>query len=203
MRKTFAILAAVSALALAQPASATVVPPGATPGTPVGSNAFFYVFGNPFTGTEEVTANIGDTIKKGSINSPFSFTDDFRFSIGPSGGALIGSGSGRVITGSTRFFIKSDLDFTSITVNGVSLLIQSMDGGLNEFATTSNVPIYSGVLNDIVVTGLSRGLGSFSGTLTFEPNAVPEPATWALMLIGFGFMGMAFRRRRPLAVQTA
>jgi hypothetical protein len=29
--------------------------------------------------------------------------------------------------------------------------------------------------------------------------AVPEPATWAMMLLGFGAMGLAFRRRRSLA----
>ena len=30
--------------------------------------------------------------------------------------------------------------------------------------------------------------------------AVPEPATWAMMLLGFGAIGLAFRRRRSLAV---
>jgi hypothetical protein len=29
--------------------------------------------------------------------------------------------------------------------------------------------------------------------------AVPEPATWAMMLLGFGAIGLAFRRRRSLA----
>ena len=29
--------------------------------------------------------------------------------------------------------------------------------------------------------------------------AVPEPATWGMMLLGFGAMGLAFRRRRSLA----
>ena len=28
------------------------------------------------------------------------------------------------------------------------------------------------------------------------PGSVPEPATWAMMLLGFGGIGMAMRRRR-------
>ena len=41
-------------------------------------------------------------------------------------------------------------------------------------------------------------------TLRFTPSAaVPEPATWAMMLIGFGAAGYALRRRRIVAVSTA
>ena len=32
--------------------------------------------------------------------------------------------------------------------------------------------------------------------LTLGPGAVPEPATWAMMLLGFGAIGVAMRRRR-------
>ena len=32
------------------------------------------------------------------------------------------------------------------------------------------------------------------------PSAVPEPATWAMMLFGFGFIGCLMRRRRPASV---
>ena len=35
-------------------------------------------------------------------------------------------------------------------------------------------------------------------------NAVPEPATWAMMLLGFGAVGFAMRRRRqPVMAQLA
>lgn len=41
---------------------------------------------------------------------------------------------------------------------------------------------------------------------TFATNAIPEPATWALMIAGFGWIGLQVRRRRrtePLAVRLA
>jgi hypothetical protein len=45
--------------------------------------------------------------------------------------------------------------------------------------------------------------GNISGNGTFLP-AVPEPATWALMLLGFAGIGFAMRRRRtPALAQLA
>jgi hypothetical protein len=38
--------------------------------------------------------------------------------------------------------------------------------------------------------------GEIRGFLT----AIPEPASWALMIAGFGLVGTAIRRRRPLPV---
>ena len=38
--------------------------------------------------------------------------------------------------------------------------------------------------------------GSFGGQLDFTVAAVPEPATWSLMIGGFGLLGAAMRRRR-------
>lgn len=40
-------------------------------------------------------------------------------------------------------------------------------------------------------------LGQDSGSGTFNIAAVPEPSTWAMMILGFGAVGAVARRRRP------
>ena len=46
-------------------------------------------------------------------------------------------------------------------------------------------------------TGISNNGRSFNGSLTYTINgAVPEPATWGMMLAGCGLAGAALRRRR-------
>lgn len=53
-------------------------------------------------------------------------------------------------------------------------------------------------------TGFDEHTGSLTGTLAeiklgTPPVGTPEPATWGLMLLGFGTMGAALRRRRAQA----
>jgi len=74
----------------------------------------------------------------------------------------------------------------------------STPGGFNQFQ-------FRGVVDDTAdIYGLRIG-GSYilaSGTATgvIVGPGVPEPATWALMIIGFGSAGVALRRRRRYAL---
>lgn len=58
--------------------------------------------------------------------------------------------------------------------------------------------------NGAIYTPTANQPGFISGFLTtyvfISDSAVPEPATWAMMLVGFGAIGLAFRRRRGLAL---
>ena len=51
------------------------------------------------------------------------------------------------------------------------------------------------------VKGFAQALGSYSGTVTFA--SAPEPATWGLMILGFGAVGYSLRRRRALTLVPA
>jgi hypothetical protein len=48
-------------------------------------------------------------------------------------------------------------------------------------------------------TGKSDGLGGYLDSITLSAATVPEPESWALMIIGFGFIGAAMRQRQRLA----
>ena len=52
---------------------------------------------------------------------------------------------------------------------------------------------------DTPTTGITTTVPGFSALVFTPGGAVPEPATWAMMLMGFGAAGYAMRRRRRLA----
>jgi uncharacterized protein (TIGR03118 family) len=47
--------------------------------------------------------------------------------------------------------------------------------------------------------GLNNEMDGLFGAISAVPSAVPEPATWAMMLIGFAGLGFAFRSRRKVS----
>uniref|UniRef100_UPI0035CC03D2 FxDxF family PEP-CTERM protein n=1 Tax=uncultured Sphingomonas sp. TaxID=158754 RepID=UPI0035CC03D2 len=147
----------------------------------------FQVTGDPFSGT--VSANIGDSgIAKGA------FTDIFSFALGQTG-----LGSGSIATSSSIFGDLTDLDLTSVTVNGMAATRVASPQNLYESYFIFGVPITAGEVNNITVSGISRGNGSFGGNLTFIPSvvtSVPESSTWIMMILGFGMAGAAMRYRR-------
>lgn len=74
--------------------------------------------------------------------------------------------------------------FVPVSIDAVDLRHALYAGaGFNEFE----------IVWDADATTRTRGL------LTVTITTVPEPATWAVMVLGFGAAGAALRRRRPAA----
>ena len=99
------------------------------------------------------------------------------------------------------------VDFTSAVLSGLGgpyNLIEIDDTGVDEFWRLAN-PVQLGASQyTLTINGNNSGAGSLGGSITIRPGAVPEPATWAMMLLGFGAVGFAMRRRRtPVLAQVA
>jgi len=165
------------------------------------------------SGTGVITAGVNAS---GIGSGAFSY--DF-FTPTTEGGSYItvpvGQFSGSLTTTTNGLGSATDFDFGTISFinaanNAIHYDFQNgyFNGGLGEISsiwTSMNNP--AGVIAGdyfLRVTGTSRGDGSFGGQLTFNPlsrtNAVPEAATWMMMVAGFGLMGAAMRRKPQLNV---
>jgi PEP-CTERM motif-containing protein len=91
--------------------------------------------------------------------------------------------------------------FMGSTTNGESWIVWEYTGagfvqaltGTDEL-TWHDLPDW-GSYSYYAFTAGGNGQNVLLGGLSLT-QAVPEPATWAMMLLGFGAMGVAFRRRR-------
>lgn len=88
------------------------------------------------------------------------------------------------------------VDFTSAVLTGAGgpYALNPVATGATEFWNRENLFLDAGQYT-LTISGENRDTGVLEGSITIE-QAVPEPATWAMMLFGFGAIGFAMRRRR-------
>ena len=90
---------------------------------------------------------------------------------------------------SIGFIPTSDINFTSVILNGISLTITN---GAIDTAVTGFPFLLSGPLT-LIVSGTSGLTASYAGTINVQP--IPEPETYAMLLAGLGVVGWLARRR--------
>lgn len=100
--------------------------------------------------------------------------------------------------------------FTNITTPDLSEYLNFITSTPFTWSTTGRYRSFDPATGDRInnltqYTGSARLL-SIDGMSTSEVGAVPEPSTWAMLLVGFGFLGGAMRRakrRQTVAVSLA
>jgi len=123
---------------------------------------------------------------------PTTFSDTFNFTL-----AAPGSANATITT-----ILLNGLNNLNFTVGQVLLdgLIpfNVVTGGSSapDTATLTATNIGAGAHTIVVNGSIAAGStgGSYAGVLNVAP--VPEPATWAMMILGMGMVGMGLRMRR-------
>ena len=217
MKKIVLALCAISAVTLASPAlaAATVTITQPVSGTPDSAQ----IFG--ITNATMSTTQFGTEPTNGGAAN-VTFTGNTGFTINNGFAQLITGSSGltSLTIDPNALFTDMKLSF-SLTGQGnfdspvtVSYLLGDGTTGIltNAVNGTGNngnfeIGITGGLFDAITIT--STGDHGFAAIkqVSFEPvdgvGAVPEPATWAMMLLGFGAIGASMRRRKPILAQIA
>jgi|CXWL01.1.fsa_nt_gi hypothetical protein len=111
------------------------------------------------------------------------------------GGASVISGWNNLFTNNVDLASIQLIDTTTSLPVPVTALAPSLGG---VFAATSwNVNLVNGHNYDFQVAGMlapENLTGSYSGNLHISP--IPEPETYAMLLIGLGIVGFSARRRK-------
>ncbi|WP_338502854.1 choice-of-anchor P family protein [Sphingomonas kaistensis] len=117
-------------------------------------------------------------------------------------GLVIGGSLVSALNINTALFANPDPNTILLNLAGLSVILNeqilSGDGTSSLGITTNairvsfnNFALGTGLLNGDLIVGQSR-----ASVTAGVAAAVPEPSTWAMMLLGFGAIGFAMRRRR-------
>ncbi len=129
-----------------------------------------------------VLFTFGDTAIFGASPTG-AFDDTYTFTVPYNGLASLSLSTSSTTVGGV-------VTFTNIKLNNVSYPGAFSANGI------SGIPLPGVVQSVIELIGSTAGnAGTFSGTLTYTAGPVPEPATWATFLLGFGLLGLGLRRR--------
>ena len=170
-----------------------------------------------FLSSQALAQTYNGTLNIDGLNSTYSITTDgtlgaltggnissWAVNMSSSAGVVtFTNGPGSIVfSGSALSATSTDLLF-DYGVSGVNYLIfcsfncrHFLDFETNDgFPDSAAMRFDNGAVVRVAQTGI-QSIASRPGTI----GAVPEPSTWAMMLLGFGGVGVALRRRRRSTV---
>ena len=182
MRKIILALAATTALAGASVANAAI-----SIGATSGSNI---VVGTPDNVTVPNKVSF-DTVNNtaGSTSPWYEFSNDM---------------TGMYVFDLTSSTLGTTITLEQLLTGGGSTVLQQVTGTGRFLELQTGTLAANTTYRFLYTFNTPSGGGTLSGNSSFYPGPVPEPATWAMMLVGFGGIGLAMRRRRrPVLAQIA
>jgi hypothetical protein len=145
-------------------------------------------------GSATGTVNQSDPLENAAWN-PVTFVtvDDLNLFTGLDHGTFTWTlADGDKLSG---LMFEDDTTVNFSTNTGPFTQMLTFTGGTGHFAGVSGASFGQGSLAPSGYTVIGRGI--------LHTPGVPEPAAWAMMLLGFGGLGAVLRRRRGQAVLTA
>lgn len=139
---------------------------------------------NPGNSTAAGTSNFGDfgPSQRHCIKAGTPYAGSFTFAFA-AGDALLGTTAGFLTPTATMGVLNS---FVTYTATGGTGRFLGASGTISGVGLLDRRPVRP--LNELTLTG------------RLALPAVPEPASWAMLIAGFGLVGSVMRRRRPAAV---
>lgn len=208
MRKLMVALAGATALTVASAANAAIT---------IGAGSQISLTGSVITNTSDASQATSLDFTSGTTSNG-SAPGTLSSFVGGGTGAFAGqfcSGSCGTINDIASLAIGGSVSPFFTLTNGVVFSldnITSIDRSTHDILGFMGTGTFSGTLGGVAITPTSGNflfstqggsVTTFSATAT-GAAAVPEPATWALMLLGFAGIGMTLRRRRrPALLQIA
>lgn len=120
---------------------------------------------------------------------PTGFTKTYTFDF-PAAGIAAGSATSSLVGG-------ANIIFDSVIFNGTAFALSNGNTQASLANAIANLapPGQNLLTVNFKIVDVAKVAG-FSGDISAQANAIPEPATWGLMILGLGFAGAAMRRRR-------
>lgn len=194
------LLIAAAALAAAASANAAVSITSAAYDAPLAAGEQLVVtFDAPAAAGYAFTGGATQIGTSGSAAAPFGDATRFMYVLGGTSATLT-----TPLLQSFSMYIGSVDTYNSITFKGANGYEETVSGSQlvaiangNQSSDQTNRRFYfdfgSDKVNEVIFSSTSNSF-EFDN---IAAGAVPEPATWAMLIIGFGFIGASLRRRQP------